>query len=108
MRFEFKSDETSEVLLWIDCPEENIIHPPPKKKSPLSPLAEQRIKNGRGNVCLWEPYMYSIVCFLCGSKFYYFFVSLKMEINAKKQVLKSSHLESVEFFYKEENQSEGC
>lgn len=54
--------------------------------------------------------MYSIVCFLCGSKFYYFLVSLKMEINAKKQFLKSSHVESVELFYynKKENQSEGC
>lgn len=31
-----------------------------------------------------------------------------MEINAKKQFLKSSHLESVELFYKRENQSEGC
>lgn len=52
--------------------------------------------------------MYSIVCFLCGSKFYYFLVSLKMEINAKKQFLTISHLEFVELFHKEENQSEGC
>lgn len=83
--------------------------PPPKKKNfPLSPLAEQMIKNGRGNVCLWESYMYSIVCYLMRSKLYYFFVSLKMEINANKQFLTISHLEFVELFHKEENQSEGC
>lgn len=85
-----------------------LFSPPPKKKLPLSPLAEQMIKNGRGNVWLWESYMYSIVCYLCGSKFYYFFVSLKMEINANKQFLTISHLEFVELFHKEENQSEGC